>query len=96
MQPSSFASDPYLKRGFSRKLRDTKAEEKSVAMLDCEGLRIGWLKGILKSGSKYKIKQQENILSLTIKDLEKSDNDIYTCDVGTVQSTAELKVQGKT
>lgn len=57
-----------------------------------------WLKGILelRSGRKYVIRQKGVVLSLTITCLEKSDTDIYVCDVGTMQSRAQLTVQGET
>lgn len=69
--------------------------------LECETRRpakhVSWLKGTveLRSGKKYVIKQKGAVLSLTITFLEKSDADLYTCDVGTMQSRAHLTVQGK-
>ena len=70
--------------------------------LECEtrqpAKRVTWLKGMmeLRSGRKYVIRQKDVVLSLTITCLEKSDTDIYTCDVGTMQSRAQLTVQGET
>ncbi|XP_061072565.1 obscurin-like [Conger conger] len=91
-----------LEHVFSRGLRDTRAEEKGVAVLECEtrrpSLRTTWLKGVavLKPGGKYHMRQQERVLSLTINHLEKSDGDVYTCDVGTARSSAALTIQEQT
>ncbi|KAJ8403242.1 hypothetical protein AAFF_G00354590 [Aldrovandia affinis] len=87
---------------FSRELRDIKAEENGVVMLECEtrqpAISVTWLKGItiLRAGSKYTMKQRGTVFSLTVKCLEKNDSDIYSCDVGSAQSRAILTVQGKT
>lgn len=70
--------------------------------LECEtrrpAKRVTWLKGMveLKSSRKYVIRQKGVVLSLTITCLEKVDTDIYICDVGTMQSRAQLTVQGET
>ncbi|XP_029939546.1 obscurin [Salarias fasciatus] len=88
-----------LQHTFARELRDTRAEEKGKVTLECEtrrpAKRVTWLKGMveLRSGRKYVIRQKGVALSLTITGLEKSDTDIYTCDVGTMQSRAQLTVQ---
>lgn len=39
--------------------------------------------------------QKEGVITLTIKDLEETDTDIYTCDVGTAKSMAKVTVKGK-
>uniref|UniRef100_UPI0009B37A6A obscurin n=1 Tax=Monopterus albus TaxID=43700 RepID=UPI0009B37A6A len=89
-----------LQHTFARELRDTRAEEKGKVTLECEtrqpAKRVTWLKGMveLRSSRKYIIRQKGVVLSLTITCLEKSDTDIYTCDVGTMQSRAQLDVQG--
>ncbi|XP_026160421.1 obscurin isoform X2 [Mastacembelus armatus] len=90
-----------LQHTFARELRDTRAEEKGKVTLECEtrrpAKRVTWLKGMveLRSGRKYVIRQKGVVLSLTITCLEKSDTDIYICDVGTMQSRAQLTVQGQ-
>ncbi|XP_008290272.1 obscurin [Stegastes partitus] len=90
-----------LQHTFARELRETRAEEKSKVTLECEtrrpAKRVTWLKGMveLRAGRKYVIRQKGVVLSLTITCLEKSDADIYTCDVGTMQSRAQLTVQGQ-
>ncbi|XP_028301065.1 obscurin isoform X2 [Gouania willdenowi] len=88
-----------LQHTFAREVRDTRAEEKGKVTLECEtrrpAKRVTWLKGMveLRSGRKYVIRQRGVVLSLTITSLEKSDTDVYTCDVGTMQSRAQLTVQ---
>eukprot|EP00064_Thunnus_orientalis_P001398 superscaffoldBa00000095_g1401 len=90
-----------LQHTFARELRDTQAEEKGKVTLECEtrrpAKRVTWQKGMveLRSGRKYVLRQKGVVLSLTITCLEKSDTDIYTCDVGTMQSRAQLTVQGQ-
>lgn len=90
-----------LQHTFARDLRETHAEEKGKVTLECEtrqpAKRVTWLKGMLelRSGRKYVIRQRGVVLSLTINCLEKSDADIYICDVGTMQSRAQLTVYGK-
>lgn len=39
--------------------------------------------------------QKEGVLTLTIKQLEEKDSDIYTCDVGTAKSMAMVTVKGE-
>ncbi|XP_068447260.1 obscurin [Clinocottus analis] len=90
-----------LQHTFAIELRDTRAEEKGKVTMECEtrrpAKRVTWLKGMveLRSGRKYVIRQKGVVLSLTITSLDKSDTDIYTCDVGTMQSRAQLTVQGE-
>ncbi|XP_068175389.1 obscurin [Antennarius striatus] len=90
-----------LQHTFARELRDTKAEEKGKVTLECETRRpvkhVTWRKGLmeLRSGRKYVIRQRGVLLSLTINCLEKSDTNIYICDVGTMQSRAQLTVEGQ-
>ncbi|XP_069006652.1 obscurin isoform X1 [Embiotoca jacksoni] len=90
-----------LQHTFARELRDTRAEDKGKVTLECEtrrpAKRVTWLKGMveLRSGRKYVMRQKGVVLSLTITCLEKLDTDIYTCDVGTMQSRAQLTVQGQ-
>ncbi|XP_017262467.1 obscurin isoform X3 [Kryptolebias marmoratus] len=90
-----------LQHTFVRELRDTRAEEKGKVTLECEtrrpAKRVTWLKGMmeLRSGKKYVIKQKGVVLSLTITYLEKLDTDIYICDVGTMQSRAQLTVHSQ-
>ncbi|CAL9696167.1 unnamed protein product [Knipowitschia caucasica] len=88
-----------LQHTFAQELKDTRGEEKGRAVLECEtrrpAKRVKWLKGMVevRPGRKYVMKQKDVVLSLTITSLEKTDTDIYICDVGTMQSRAHLTVQ---
>ncbi|GAA6091334.1 obscurin, partial [Tachysurus ichikawai] len=90
-----------FKHTFPTELRNVNAEEKAMVVLECETKRpatkVSWLKGmvVLISGQKYLMMKKGVFLSLTIFNLEKSDSDLYTCDVGTMQSRALLTVQGQ-
>ncbi|XP_043921975.1 obscurin [Protopterus annectens] len=85
---------------FIRELSDIKAEEKGTAIFECETDRpvskaVMWRKGMLelKSSKKHELSQKLNALKLTITQLEKSDSDTYSCDIGDAQSRATLSVQ---
>ncbi|XP_062308204.1 obscurin [Osmerus eperlanus] len=87
-----------LQHTFAQELKDTLAEQKAKATLECEtrrpAKRVTWLKGMLelRAGRKYTMRQKGVVLSLTISGLERGDTDVYTCDVGTMQSRALLTV----
>ncbi|XP_061594308.1 obscurin [Cololabis saira] len=88
-----------LQHTFARELKEARGEEKGKVTLECEtrrpAKRVTWRKGMveLRSGKKYVIRQKGVVLFLTITCLEKLDTDIYICDVGTMQSRAQLTVQ---
>lgn len=58
---------------------------------------VTWLKGHaeLKNGGRYEMSQKEQVMTLTIKQLEEEDTDTYTCDVATAKSMAKVTVSGK-
>ncbi|XP_028282669.1 obscurin isoform X14 [Parambassis ranga] len=91
--------DPIHK--FTKALKDSEADEKSSVTLQCETEQspstVIWLKGHteLKPGGRYEMSQKEGILTLTIKQLEEKDTDIYTCDVGTAKSMAKLTIKAE-
>lgn len=90
-----------LQHTFVKELRDVTAEEKNMVLLECEtkrpAMKVTWLKGmvVLNSGQKYLMFKNGVVISLTIFNLENGDSDLYTCDVGTMQSRALITVQGK-
>lgn len=47
------------------------------------------------TGGRYELTQKGTVLILKVKDLEKSDSEVYTCDIGSAKSTAKLMVKGK-
>uniref|UniRef100_UPI00398E7BDC obscurin-like isoform X29 n=1 Tax=Pristiophorus japonicus TaxID=55135 RepID=UPI00398E7BDC len=83
---------------FTKELHDIKTEEKGTAVFECETEqpvdKTVWRKGMadIKSNKKYEMKQDGTFLSLTINQLDKSDSDHYTCDIGNAQSRARLTV----
>lgn len=82
-------------------LKDSQADEASSVTLLCESAQtpsaVTWLKGHveLKSGGRYEMSQKEQVMTLTIRQLEEEDTDVYTCDVATARSTAKVTVKGK-
>ncbi|XP_021393666.2 obscurin isoform X15 [Lonchura striata] len=86
---------------FVKELSDLKVDESGTAVFVCQSERaassVVWRKGIaeLRAGRKYEITQKGQVLQLTVKNLEKSDSDTYSCDIGDAQSRAKLTVQGQ-
>ncbi|PKK31955.1 obscurin, cytoskeletal calmodulin and titin-interacting RhoGEF, transcript variant X9 [Columba livia] len=84
---------------FVKELSDLKVDENGSAVFTCQSEKAAssviWRKGMaeLRAGRKYEITQKGQVLQLTIKNLEKSDSDTYTCDIGDAQSRAKLVVQ---
>ncbi|XP_060940741.1 obscurin [Limanda limanda] len=84
---------------FTEVLKDSQADEKSSVTLSCETAQspstVIWLKGHteLKAGGRYEMSQKEQVLTLTIKQLEEKDTDIYTCDVITAKNMAKVTVK---
>ncbi|KAM6918651.1 obscurin [Xenentodon cancila] len=84
---------------FTKSLEDSQGDEKSSLTLKCETAQtpsnVTWLKGHaeLKAGGRFEMSQREGVLTLTIKNLEEGDTDIYTCDVGTAKSMAKVTVK---
>ncbi|XP_069366640.1 obscurin isoform X40 [Paralichthys olivaceus] len=87
---------------FTKVLKDSQADEKSSVTLQCETAQtpsaVIWLKGHteLKAGGRYEMSQKERVLTLTIKQLEEKDTDIYTCDVITAKNMAKVTVKAVT
>lgn len=85
---------------FVKELSDLKVDENGSAVFTCQSEKAAssviWRKGMaeLRAGRKYEITQKGQVLQLTIKNLEKSDSDTYSCDIGDAQSRAKLVVQG--
>uniref|UniRef100_A0A8C0EE14 Obscurin n=1 Tax=Bubo bubo TaxID=30461 RepID=A0A8C0EE14_BUBBB len=86
---------------FVKELSDLKVNETETAVFMCQSEKsassVVWRKGIaeLRASRKYEITQKGQVLQLTINNLEKSDSDTYTCDIGDAQSRAKLVVQGQ-
>ncbi|XP_077101398.1 obscurin isoform X33 [Siphateles boraxobius] len=90
-----------LANKFICELKDAIAEENSAVFFECEtahpASKVTWLKGTkeIKAGGRYELTQKGTVLILNMKDLEKSDSELYTCDIGSTKSTAKLTVKAK-
>uniref|UniRef100_A0A8D2EBC5 Obscurin n=1 Tax=Theropithecus gelada TaxID=9565 RepID=A0A8D2EBC5_THEGE len=87
---------------FSRPLQDVVTTEKEKVTLECELSRpnvdVRWLKdGVeLRTGKTVGIAAQGTCRSLTIYRCEFADQGMYVCDAHDAQSSASVKVQGRT
>ncbi|XP_059391295.1 obscurin-like [Carassius carassius] len=88
-----------LANKFICELKDATTEETSAVSFECEtaqpASKVTWLKGTkeIRAGGRYELTQKGTVLILKVKDLEKSDSDVYTCDIGSAKSTANLTVK---
>ncbi|KAI7792382.1 putative obscurin-like [Triplophysa rosa] len=88
-----------LANKFICELKDITAEEKGAISFECEtahpASKVTWLKGKkeITAGGRYELTQKGTVLILKVKDLEKSDSEVYTCDIGSAKSTAKLMVK---
>ncbi|XP_043082185.1 obscurin isoform X4 [Puntigrus tetrazona] len=88
-----------LANKFICELKDATAEEKSVVCFECEtaqpASKVTWLRGTkeIRAGGRYELMQKGTVLILKVKDLEKSDSEVYTCDIGSTKSIAKLTVK---
>lgn len=96
-----FSFSVELANKFICELKDATAEEKGAISFECEtahpASKVTWLKGKkeITAGGRFELTQKGTVLILKVKDLEKSDSEVYTCDIGSVKSTAKLTVKGK-
>uniref|UniRef100_A0A8I3WL30 Obscurin n=1 Tax=Callithrix jacchus TaxID=9483 RepID=A0A8I3WL30_CALJA len=87
---------------FSHPLQDVVTTEKEKVTLECELSRpnvdVRWLKdGVeLRAGKTVGIAAQGACRSLTIYRCEFTDQGVYVCDAHDAQSSASVKVQGRT
>uniref|UniRef100_A0A672YXQ9 Ig-like domain-containing protein n=1 Tax=Sphaeramia orbicularis TaxID=375764 RepID=A0A672YXQ9_9TELE len=87
---------------FLQPLKSVEAKEGETVTLTCEyslpGVLFHWRKGLesLRAGEKYVMKQRKTINCLTIKALKPEDSGEYTCQCRDHNTTASLKVHGKT
>lgn len=69
--------------------------------LRCElskaGVPVEWRKDtqLLKEGERYQMKQEGRVAEMMIKDVTLSDSAEYSCSVGTVVTSADIKIRGK-
>lgn len=75
--------------------------EEDTATLRCElsraGVPVEWRKDaqLLKEGDKYQMKQEGRVAEMMIQNVTLTDAGRYSCFVGTVVSSADIKVRGE-
>lgn len=86
---------------FKQKLKNQEVVEEGSVTLRCElskaGVPVEWRKDaqLLKEGDKYQMKQEGRVAEIMIKNLTLTDAAEYSCFVGTVVTSADIKVRGK-
>lgn len=85
---------------FKQNLKNQETVEGYTVTLRCEmskpGLLVKWKKEneLLTAGVKYEMKREGKIVELLINDVSLEDSGIYSCSVGELKTTAEVKVRG--
>lgn len=85
---------------FKQKLKNQEAVEEGSVTLRCElsksGVPVEWRKDaqLLKEGEKYQIKQEGRGAEVLIRNLTLKDAGEYCCCVGSLVTSADIKVRG--
>lgn len=85
---------------FRQKLKNQEAVEEGSVTLRCElskpGVPVEWRKDaqLLKEGEKCQMKQEGRVAEVLIRNLTLKDAGEYCCSVGTVVTSADIKVRG--
>lgn len=93
-------SPPELPPFFQEELQNVEAEEGGSAALYCElsklGVPIQWKKDrlALKASRKHEMRQDGCFLQLYIKELKLEDSGTYSCQAGSAETAASLRVTG--
>ncbi|KAF7245682.1 Obscurin [Varanus komodoensis] len=96
-----FPSSQWKRFLSTRGLQSKEAEEGNTVSLRCELSKpmapVVWKKGnvVLRPSDKYDLRQEGNFAELLIYDLEAGDDGQYTCESQDHQTTATVKVKGK-
>lgn len=86
---------------FKQKLKNQEAVEEGSVTLRCElskpGAPVEWRKDtqLLKEGEKYQMKQEGRVAEMLIRNLTLTDAAEYSCSVGIVVTSADVKVRGR-
>lgn len=86
---------------FKQKLKNQEAVEEGCVTLRCElskaGVPVEWRKDaqLVKEGEKIQTKQEGRVAEMLIRNLTLADSGEYSCSVGTVVTSADIKVRGK-
>lgn len=85
---------------FKQKLKNQEAVEEGSVTLRCElskpGVPVEWRKDaqLLKEGEKYQMKQEGRMAEMLVRNLALTDAAEYSCFVGTVVTSADIKIRG--
>ena len=85
---------------FKQKLKNQEAVEEGCVTLRCElskpGVLVEWRRDaqLLKEGGKYQMKQEGRVSEVLIRNLTLTDAGEYSCFVGTVVTSADVKGRG--
>lgn len=85
---------------FKQKLKNQEAVEEGSVTLRCElskpGVPVEWRRDakLLKDGSKYQMKQEGRAAEMLIRNVALQDAGEYSCFVGTVVTSADIRVRG--
>lgn len=85
---------------FKQKLKNQEGVEEGSMTLRCElskpGVPVEWRKDaqLLNEGEKYQIKQEGRVSEMLIRSLTLKDAGEYCCCVGSVVTSADIKVRG--
>lgn len=87
---------------FVKALHSLELQEGGTAHLSCEvskpDVPVEWKKGtsVIRSSQKYSIKQEGNVHTLVIHDVNRPDSGEYSCHAADGKTTARLEVKGMT
>lgn len=85
---------------FKQKLKNQEAVEENSVTLRCElskaGVPVEWRKDaqLLKEGDKYQMRQEGRMAEMVIRNLTLKDAGEFSCFVGSVVTSANIKVRG--
>ena len=92
---------PAIPVSFKLKLKNQEAVEEGSVSLRCElskpGVPVEWRRNakLLKEGRKYQLRQEGRLAEMVVRKVAMEDAGEYSCFVGAVVTSAEIKVRGR-
>lgn len=86
---------------FKQKLKSQEVVEEGSVTLRCElskaGVPVEWRREaqLLKEGEKYEMRQEGRVAEMTVRNLTLADAGEYSCCVGAITTSADIKVRGR-